>query len=1017
VTRSRPASSTPRTYTGPQDCLFDRVTPECLRTAYGLNSTSAGQPASSNAQAVIVNQHFKPADLASFEQKHGLPAQPVAKLIGQNDDTAGDEASLDLQFIIAMGQLVPTYWVYINGHVANPFASWITWASNTSDLPHVHSLSVGEPEGDFARDNGGEIAIQRMNDEMAALGARGVSLVFASGDSGFAAQQKYPAASPVVTSVGGVTLGTVFKEDGITVDGETTGGFSSLASNGAQTYQHAAVDHFLHDTTGSRPQHNLNASRRCVPDLAAYSTEFYIVQDGSETVIGGTSAAAPVVAGMLSLINDALIAAGHTPLGFANPFLYANADAFLDVTRGGNRGYDAVQGYDPASGLGTFSPTTFATLRDRALAGRAALAASKPPTTLPVPIAIDTPLATASSQEMDASQLFCGAGRHAGELLVGLRVPAHGRAELERRFWATAEPGASEYRRHHQQPSELRNVLGAEARDVQRVVRWLETLGADAANVQLTPTGDALRARCHYHTTTDRPPKQPVDLPVDFVVLLKPCEASESGCARPPHNATGGVGRSASSSSAQPHARNGGAMGIDRAFGMGASFGPTAQKAAYNVPADLKGSAKENWQMVFGTGTFGYRTDDLSLFFRQYAPSSSVDDVALDVHNVWHGATGENFAEGTLDASYAAAFAPGVRTVVANTNTSAATENGEAFGGALLSFLIDLNGRSSVPLVLSMSLGSLSFGSCDKMCTALAAQGAHSYAACWDYLQSQHQACMFGSAAIEDRIDAELMKLGLRGVTVVAASGDGGSHFAFGPFSGEIGGALDTIICGSMHMPVYPTASPYLLSVGGTEWSADTMYGPTCSADKPCGWSGGGGGFSWATSAPAYQRNVTAAYITAAGKLAPSTFPTAGSFNGAGRGYPDLAALAQFGIPLCTYGGCSGSGGTSASAPTVAGMLSLVNDARLDAGKPPLGFVNTRLYSLMADPKVAGECFADVAVDQVGSLWDCPNFSTCQGCDDGGGHGRGFVPTRGWDAQTGWGQPLFDGLKRHLVAD
>jgi subtilase family serine protease len=43
----------------------------------------------------------------------------------------------------------------------------------------------------------------RVNNELAALGARGVSLVFASGDSGYAREQKFPAASPHVTSVGG----------------------------------------------------------------------------------------------------------------------------------------------------------------------------------------------------------------------------------------------------------------------------------------------------------------------------------------------------------------------------------------------------------------------------------------------------------------------------------------------------------------------------------------------------------------------------------------------------------------------------------------------------------------------------------------------------------------------------------------------------------------------------------------------------------------------------------------------
>jgi tripeptidyl-peptidase-1 len=178
----------------------------------------------------------------------------------------------------------------------------------------------------------------------------------------------------------------------------------------------------------------------------------------------------------------------------------------------------------------------------------------------------------------------------------------------------------------------------------------------------------------------------------------------------------------------------------------------------------------------------------------------------------------------------------------------------------------------------------------------------------------------------------------------------------------------------------------------------------------------GGGGFSWTEDAPPYQANTTAPYLKLAERIAPKTSPPRATFNEKGRGYPDLAALAQFGIPLCTYGGCSGSGGTSASAPTVAGMLTLINDARLAAGKKPLGFANTRLYALMADAATYAECFVDVGVAKLGDLWDCPTYSTCEGCDDAG-VGRGFVATKGWDAQTGFGQPKFEGLLKHLSAD
>ena len=290
-------------------------------------------------------------------------------------------------------------------------------------------------------------------------------------------------------------------------------------------------------------------------------------------------------------------------------------------------------------------------------------------------------------------------------------------------------------------------------------------------------------------------------------------------------------------------------------------------------------------------------------------------DVSFDKSNKWTGKTGKNFVEGELDVSYIAAFAPGVKTLVANPNISAATESGEGFGAALLAFLVELNSRDSVPNVLSMSLGSLSFGSCDKMCNALVQKGGHTYEACWSYLQTQFQACMFDSEAVEQRIDAELAKLGLRGTTITAASGDGASHFAFGPFSGGIGDDLNAIICNKMNMPVYPTSSPYVLSVGGTQWSSDDIYGPQCSSEKPCGWTDGGAGFAWRHAQPSFQNNVTSAYLKTARKVAPKTMVPPSTFNASGRGYPDVASLAQFGIPLCDYGGCSGSGGTARALP------------------------------------------------------------------------------------------------------
>merc|ERR1719253_429935 len=91
---------------GAQGCLAEQVTPECLRKAYGLDQERSSHPA--NLQAVIVNQGFKPSDLATFQQEHGLPSQPVSKLVGKLDGDAGDEATLDVEYILTTGAGTPT---------------------------------------------------------------------------------------------------------------------------------------------------------------------------------------------------------------------------------------------------------------------------------------------------------------------------------------------------------------------------------------------------------------------------------------------------------------------------------------------------------------------------------------------------------------------------------------------------------------------------------------------------------------------------------------------------------------------------------------------------------------------------------------------------------------------------------------------------------------------------------------------------------------------------------------------
>lgn len=349
-------------------CLEDSmISASCLRGIYGLGTLASTHP--DNRQAVIVNEHFAQSDLKYFLSENKLPDQEIVKLIDGEAGAGEVEASLDTQYIVGFGPGTPTWWMYIDGHAANPFASWLTYMSNASTIPWVQSLSVGVPENEVGND-----LVDRMNTEMAALGARGVTIVFASGDSGYQKAQKFGAGSPYVTSVGGIWNGELAMDDYFSVDSQTTGGFSSLDANAQPAYQQSAVAAYL-KTSGTRPG-SFNSSRRCVPDLSMFDADIEIVTGGTNSVCGGTSASAPMLSGMLSLINDALLHKNLSPLGFVNPLLYKNADAFLDITKGDNNGFAAVEGYDPASGLGTFSKTTLQTLISAAVATKQ-LAADK----------------------------------------------------------------------------------------------------------------------------------------------------------------------------------------------------------------------------------------------------------------------------------------------------------------------------------------------------------------------------------------------------------------------------------------------------------------------------------------------------------------------------------------------------------------------------------------------------------------------------------------------------------------
>ena len=127
------------------------------------------------------------------------------------------------------------------------------------------------------------------------------------------------------------------------------------------------------------------------------------------------------------------------------------------------------------------------------------------------------------------------------------------------------------------------------------------------------------------------------------------------------------------------------------------------------------------------------------------------------------------------------------------------------------------------------------------------------------------------SRAFMDAVNAQFMKLGARGVSILFASGDQGVYGRSG-----VGPR------GRFH-PDFPGASPYVTSVGGTDFAVQGVIG------EEAAWQDSGGGFSDHFTAPPYQQKAVAGYQALAASK--GALPAARLWNAEGRGYPDVAAL------------------------------------------------------------------------------------------------------------------------------
>ena len=299
---------------------------------------------------------YRTADLKAYFSGLGLPT-PKVKTVkvdgGRNKPSTPDGADGEVMLDIEVaGTVAPRarIVVYFAPNTDRGFLDAINRAiHDTSNKPSVISISWGGPESSWTAQ-----AMTQFDQAFQAAAAVGVTVCVAAGDNGSADGVKdgkshvdFPASSPFVLGCGGtkllasastITSETVWNEG---PDSATGGGASGNFPR--PTYQKSVL------VPGPA------AAGRGVPDVAGDAdpaTGYKVRVDGQDMVIGGTSAVAPLWAGLISRFNQRL----KTPVGFMNPLLYgslASTGVCRDVTGGNNGAFSAGPGWDACTGWGS----------------------------------------------------------------------------------------------------------------------------------------------------------------------------------------------------------------------------------------------------------------------------------------------------------------------------------------------------------------------------------------------------------------------------------------------------------------------------------------------------------------------------------------------------------------------------------------------------------------------------------------------------------------------------------------
>jgi tripeptidyl-peptidase I len=384
-------------------CNIDRITTACLRRLYNTFDyvpSNSNDPRNVAAFTNYLNNTATLKDLGLFLKKFrpdAISAQVNFTYINKgpniqdlpkdpnNMPNLNFEGNMDSQALIGLVHPIKVRAYNTGGsppyipdlrtadNTNEPFLEWLEYMlQKEKDIPYTISTSYGDNEQTVPIDYAVKVCQQ-----MAMLGARGVSLLFPSGN-GVGVDRAclsndgknirkfisfFPASCPYVTAVGSTQK---FNPEVVALNfnpfSASGGGFSEYFPQ--PSYQASAVNAYV-SSLENELNGVYNSSGRAYPDVAAQGQSLVYYYRGSDITVDGTSASTSIMAGVVALLNDYRVANNKSSLGFLNPWLYKEGyKGFTDIIEGSARGcieiadtlgmgFPAAKGWDAASGFGT----------------------------------------------------------------------------------------------------------------------------------------------------------------------------------------------------------------------------------------------------------------------------------------------------------------------------------------------------------------------------------------------------------------------------------------------------------------------------------------------------------------------------------------------------------------------------------------------------------------------------------------------------------------------------------------